>query len=238
MGMPKKLEAADESQEMTFIALFLLLLCFMVIMVSMAAMNGPRFRKAIGSVHGAFSLLNNASGENIIGTSGPGILPEKAQERTEDAVELAVAVEKILGDESMGLFQIDITDEGIQMTLGSLVLFDKGHAILKPGASPVLDEVVNFLLDWSGGTAVVGHTCNVPIHTVMYPSNWDLSLARAVEVVRYLESQGMPGERLSAIGKADSKPLVPNASGENRSMNRRVEIILECEGVNGSGGSG
>lgn len=230
MGAKKKerLEPADESQETTFIALMLLLLCFMVIMVSLAQMEGPRFRKAIGSVHGAFSMLSTGSGQSIMETGGPGILPVKAQNRTEEAVELKNRIDEILGDDLQGLFQVDLTEDGFRLTLGSLVLFDMGRAMLKPGASPVLDEVVGFLQEWSGGTTVVGHTCDLPIHTVLYPSNWDLSMARAVEVVRYLQSRGLDPTRLSAMGKADSAPIAPN-DDEHREMNRRVEIILACE---------
>ena len=224
----EKLEPADESQEITFIALMLLLLCFMVIMVSLAQMEGPRFRKAIGSVHGAFSMLTSGAGESIADEGGPGVLPLKAQAKVREAVELKEQIDEILGDDLAGLFRVDITDDGFRLTLGSLVLFDLGRAMLKPGASPVLDEVVLFLREWSGNTTVVGHTCDLPIHTVLYPSNWDLSVARAVEVVRYLETRGIAGSKLAAMGMADSSPVAPN-DDEHREINRRVEIILECE---------
>ena len=81
-------ESADESQELTFISLMLLLFCFMVIMVSMAQIEGPRFRKAIGSVRGAFSLLTDARLSSMIDEGGPGVLTERRNEDLADADEL------------------------------------------------------------------------------------------------------------------------------------------------------
>ena len=74
---------------------------------------------------------------------------------------------------------------------------------------------------------IEGHTDNIPIHNKKYQSNWELSTARAVAVVKYLiaESRIAP-ERLSAVGYGDSRPRVPNDSDSNRELNRRVEIIL------------
>ena len=230
----EKLEAADESQETTFIALMLLLLCFMVILVSLAQMEGPRFRKAIGSVHGAFSMLTSQSGQPAMIDGGPGVLPASSRDLSEDALNLKRKIDTLLDEDMRSLFRVDLTEDGVRLTLGSLVLFDLGRAMLKPGASPVLDEVVYFLKEWTGSTTVVGHTCDLPIHTVLYPSNWDLSMSRAVEVVRYLESRGIEPSQLAAMGKADSSPIAPNDE-EHREMNRRVEIILECEPACGGG---
>jgi chemotaxis protein MotB len=74
---------------------------------------------------------------------------------------------------------------------------------------------------------VEGHTDDVPIENKRFPSNWELSVARAVKVVKYFISKGnISPERLSAAGYGDSKPLYPNVSNHNRELNRRVGIIL------------
>jgi chemotaxis protein MotB len=74
---------------------------------------------------------------------------------------------------------------------------------------------------------VEGHTDDVPIENKRFPSNWELSVARAVNVVKYFISKGnISPERLSAAGYGDSKPLYPNVSDHNRELNRRVGIIL------------
>lgn len=75
--------------------------------------------------------------------------------------------------------------------------------------------------------SVAGHTDSVPIRNVRYPSNWELSGARAGSVVRYLEANGIPSARLTAVGHADTRPLAENTSREGRSINRRVELTLE-----------
>jgi chemotaxis protein MotB len=78
---------------------------------------------------------------------------------------------------------------------------------------------------------VEGHTCDLPIQSGQYPSNWELSTARAAAVVRYLiEDAGISPDRLSASGYADSKPLAPNTCESNRAINRRVDIIIQKTG--------
>jgi chemotaxis protein MotB len=77
---------------------------------------------------------------------------------------------------------------------------------------------------------VEGHTDNVPIHTNRFPSNWELSIARAVSVVKYFVDVGnINPQRLSAVGYGESRPLVPNSSAANLAKNRRVEIVLATE---------
>jgi len=73
---------------------------------------------------------------------------------------------------------------------------------------------------------VEGHTDNLPIHTKEFPSNWELSTARAISVIRYLEEKGINKERLSALGYGEYRPLVSNNTPENRAINRRVGIII------------
>jgi chemotaxis protein MotB len=229
-----RIEPADESFEQTFIALMLLLLCFMVIMVSLAQLEGPRFRTAIGSVKGALSMLSEASGSSMIQDKGPGVLPEKggvgagdATVRGEQVEQLKHSLEAMSGEEPEGMIRVTDTGSGLELTLGSLVLFERGRADLKDEAGPILQEIGDFLSAWPGRIKVVGHTCDLPIHTSRFPSNWDLSIARAVAVVHRLVQAGVPGDRLVAIGMGESRPLFPNDVEEHRALNRRVEILLE-----------
>lgn len=107
------------------------------------------------------------------------------------------------------------------------VLFDSGEASLKPGAGTLLDRMAS-LIRGSGATfRITGHTDNVPIRTRKYPSNWELSSARAVKVVEALIARGVDPARLAASGSADNEPIADNASDEGRARNRRIELILE-----------
>lgn len=227
----KNIIPADESFELVFIALMLLLLCFMVIMVSLAQLDDPRFREAIGSVKGAFSMLSKVKQESMILNGGPGVLTARGQPR--DAAEEAAAFEEsmaeILGEDAPDMVRVQVTDAGIEITLGSVILFESGGSTVRGEAVPVLDEVASLITDWSAPTDVVGHTDDLPIHTEIYPSNWDLSVRRAVEVVRYLESRGVPGEMLRGVGRGSSSPIYANDSPKHRNLNRRVEVKLHFD---------
>ena len=74
---------------------------------------------------------------------------------------------------------------------------------------------------------IEGHTCDLPIHTARYPSNWELSAQRAINVLTYLVRKGIDPSRLSAVGYADTRPIVPNIDEEHRRKNRRVDIVIE-----------
>jgi chemotaxis protein MotB len=119
------------------------------------------------------------------------------------------------------------------------VLFDSGAAELKPPALPVLDQVAQ-LLRSSGSQPVMveGHTDTVPIHGSVFPTNWELSTARASRVVRALIAGGVPADRLSAAGYAALHPISTNATAAGRSRNRRVEIVLLRSGQSSARGRG
>ena len=107
------------------------------------------------------------------------------------------------------------------------LLFDSGSATLQPEADSLLDQVAQLLnLDKSHPITVEGHTDNQPISSAQFPSNWELSTARATTVVRFMISRGVSAYRLGAVGYADLHPIESNATAAGRAQNRRVEIVL------------
>ena len=123
--------------------------------------------------------------------------------------------------------QVSQKKEGVYLTLADKLLYDVGRADLKPDALPILDRVAQVLTSTSFDLRVEGHTDNVPIHTLQFPSNWELSTTRAVSVIRYLvEVKKIPPTRLSAVGYGEFKPIVSNKTPEGRQSNRRVEMVL------------
>lgn len=92
----------------------------------------------------------------------------------------------------------------------------------------MLQQLVPVFNSSQHNVVVVGHTDSVPISSARFPSNWELSSARAGSVVRYLQANGVDGRRLRAVGYADTQPLADNASAEGRARNRRVELVLEA----------
>jgi chemotaxis protein MotB len=125
---------------------------------------------------------------------------------------------------------VTYTKEGVVLTLENTILFASAVSEINPGAFPVLDKIAAIIKNTSKPIRVEGHTDDDPIHTEMFPSNWELSTARAVNVVKYfVESGKIPPQRLSAVGYGEAKPVFPNDTPENKAGNRRVEIVLMME---------
>jgi chemotaxis protein MotB len=111
--------------------------------------------------------------------------------------------------------------------LSDEVLFSPGSAELRPDGMVVVDAVADALASLPNHVAVEGHTDDVPISTGRFPSNWELSTARAGAVLRYLvERHGIPQARLEAGGYADQRPLEANTTADGRARNRRVDIAV------------
>ncbi len=121
-----------------------------------------------------------------------------------------------------------ITDErGIVIRIMDKAFYDTGKADLKEKARATLDKIGPVIKNLPNEIRIEGHTDNVPINTYEFRSNWELSVRRATEVVRYLvERGGIPPERISAAGYAEYRPVAENDSEENRALNRRIEIIV------------
>jgi flagellar motor protein MotB len=125
-----------------------------------------------------------------------------------------------------------VRDKAVRILLTSDLLFDTGKADLKGGAVEVLRKIAAILRKTPYLVNLVGHTDDIPIHTSQFPSNWELSTARACAVARFLtEEMKIPPERFCTSGYADYHPLRPNVSPENRAANRRVEIIITKETI-------
>lgn len=121
-----------------------------------------------------------------------------------------------------------IEGQNVVVTLDARILFDLGRAELKTASRRTLDSLAQVFTEYEERViGVEGHTDTVPVTSDRYESNWDLSAARAVTVVEYLiDEQGIAPERLGATGYGEHRPIYPNRTPEDRSLNRRVEIVL------------
>ncbi len=127
--------------------------------------------------------------------------------------------------------QVTHTHQGTRLSFEDQVLFDFGRATINPAGFVFLDKIADALDKIPYAVRVEGHTDNVPIQTRRFPSNWELSVARAVNVVKYFaEARNIDPKRLSAVGYGESRPVAPNDTLSNRAKNRRVEILLLTEG--------
>lgn len=119
------------------------------------------------------------------------------------------------------------TDRGVELILQENLLFESADAQILDSGKPFLDKIAKMLEKIPNYVRVEGHTDNRPISNFRYPSNWELSGARASGVIRYLlQDQKLSDHRFSAIGYGDTRPLVPNTSEKNWKKNRRVEIVI------------
>ena len=125
-----------------------------------------------------------------------------------------------------GMLTVDVAEQ---------LFFDSGRATLKDTGKEVLKKVADAIKSYDDkAIRIVGHTDNVPISgnlQKVFPSNWELSAARATTVVRFLQDTGIPPERLVATGRAEYAPVAPNDSPEGRQKNRRIEITLIDKGL-------
>ena len=127
--------------------------------------------------------------------------------------------------------QVTYTHQGTRLSFEDQVLFNFGSAAINPTGFVFLDKIADALDKLPYAVRVEGHTDNVPIQTRRFPSNWELSVARAVNVVKYFaEVSNIDPKRLSAVGYGESRPVASNDTRANRAKNRRVEIFLLTEG--------
>ena len=207
-----------------------------------SGLGGDRKAVAIGGA-GALS-----SGESVLEGSGTGPLDEvvragRAEEallREEEQARAASAEEEQLrGVEATIRAYAQSADLGDQVRfrrearglvvtiVADKLMFDPGRATMRPDGAGILRNVATALQAVPNAVAVEGHTDDVPISNARFRSNWELSTARATEVLRYLvDDLGLPAGRVSASGYGDQRPIDSNASPEGRGRNRRVELVV------------
>jgi|SRR5690625_1867663 len=153
---------------------------------------------------------------------------EEWEKKADALARLMDSVDAFLKEEDLGDFiTATRTEEGVILVLQDSILFDSGEAQILDSGKPFLNEIGNLLKGISNKVRVEGHTDNRPISTYRYPSNWELSGARAGSVVRYLiEEQDLDENRFLIAGYGETRPVVKEDTAEGWSKNRRVEIVI------------
>jgi chemotaxis protein MotB len=208
----------------TFNDLITLLMVFFVLLFAMGSMDVKRFKHFQNALQSAMGVLN-AGRHAAVGVivKEPPSLGQGAPATTEVHGVWKKTDPQI---DTRGLEAV-YTPDGIHLTLDDRLLFGSGSARLTAGGEALLDKVGRIIKPLKRSIRVEGHTDNRPIATTLYPSNWELSTARAISVVKYLiQAAGIAPRDLAAAGYGDSKPRAPNDTEDDMSKNRRVEIIL------------
>jgi chemotaxis protein MotB len=173
-------------------------------------------------------LLANANANPQPSTSSDPNLMHGAMYRKGELEGIKAALGQALAPE-IGLHEVHLrmTRDGLVVSLQEIGFFDSGSAVMKPDAIPVLSKIAGVLAPAHQNVRVEGHTDNVPIHNSQYASNWQLSTARATEVLDLLITRfDISPERLSAAGYAEYHPIASNATPQGRALNRRVDIVV------------
>lgn len=229
------------------------LLCFFVLLFSMATVDSQKYEDVANSLRSTFQGKGN--GSELRGNMGKSILtinfmnPDDTGDKRVDNQKY-IAEEIILDDSEniqkeklqrardqmksglldMGLSELaEVVDEKDYMLvrLDAQVLFNSGSAEILEDGKKTLDMLGKSLVSIDNEIMVIGHTDTVPINTPLFPSNWELSTKRATNVVLYLvENVGIKPERLTAAGNGEFKPIGDNRTVEGRQKNRRIELMI------------
>lgn len=252
-------EHPDERWLLTYADLITLLMALFIVMFAISSVNQGKFEELAKSLSTAFG--GKTGGEAIKETGGtPGVeMPANnppapslqaalnpqnpgqardAQEEQASLTELAIKITREARAAGIGKkVTATVAPDGLTVRINTDgVFFDSGAAVVKPAARPLLARVATvFRIDGRHAIAVTGHTDSRPINSGQYPSNWELSTARASAVVRVLAGDGVAPARMTATGRASYDPVGSNATERGRAENRRVELFVpRMHAVSGS----
>lgn len=155
--------------------------------------------------------------------------PANLQPTTEDLAKQQQTAQKMFAGLGKDV-DISVIKGRINLRVRDNILFSTGDANLSGKGKQLIDRLAQRLKKGDYAISVEGHTDNRPIHTALYPSNWELSAARAAAVLRELISQGVSADRLSAVGYADTRPIASNDTAAGQAANRRVDLVLHLPG--------
>lgn len=206
-----------------------LLLCFFVLLLSFSTIDKVKFTMSMRALQGALGVMprmKKVSKSDDSKMSSDKIINKMKLERLEKKIKQLKQLAKSLGYEEE--VEILFNEGGLLIRLGNKVLFDLGESELRKSARPILTFVGNTIKEHDADDVIVGgHTDNLPISSSQYPSNWELSIARSLSVVKFMiDSVKVPPGKLIAAGFSEYHPLEPNDSPKNRQKNRRVEFMF------------
>lgn len=234
--MAKKKHEEHENHErwlVSYADFITLLFAFFVVMYSISSVNEGKFRTVSDSIKAALNPIVSPANTAVpftIGQNKALKVDPTIDIAKEPALRRLRQIMRSLKDEMhLDTIQLkELTNGDIVLTLPDTVLFRSGESALRAQARPFIQAIGEVLIELDRHVRVEGHTDNVPITTVQFPSNWELSATRAVTVVRILSEQyGVPANHLTAVGHADSRSLADNLTPEHRAKNRRVEIVVQ-----------
>lgn len=260
----KKQPAGALNWIVTFADLATLLLTFFILLLSYSKLDVEKYKSMAASMAGAFgssTIAADAVGGSPltliesetpppVASPTPAPIPASTPDLIDDSPRGGDDVTTVpqgitqLASRLISELESEVASEALNVSYDThrVVIrfaedatFQSGRAELKPEMGSIIGRVVDVLAQCQGDVVVAGYTDDRPIVSDRYRSNWDLSAARAVSVVHELVlNRTVPADRVVAAGRAETNPLVPNDSPENRARNRRVEISVRDPQCNGA----
>lgn len=209
-----------------------LLFAFFVVMYSISSINEGKYKVLSEAMEGIFSQPDKSMKPIPIGEQSPrgtesGSGGDGEGEEQEPLARIAEDIRaefsNLLGE---GQLQIRANEMWLELELSSSLLFPVADAIPRQEGFDLVEKIANILSPYDNPIQVEGFTDNVPIRTAQYPTNWELSAARAASIVRMLALDGVAPERLAAVGYGEFQPVASNDTAEGRAQNRRVVLII------------
>ncbi|MDD4706850.1 MAG: flagellar motor protein MotB [Bacillota bacterium] len=215
----------------TYSDLVTLLLCFFVLLFSFSVIDAKKFEAIIRSFQGSLGVLD--AGKTIDedqyisqALQSDRLLQEQLEAESMEWLYRQLD-EYIKENDLEATVVLGVEERGLLIRFKDQALFDSGKALIRKDAETIVISIGEILKQNERSIRVEGHTDNVPMNTLLYPSNWELSTARAVNVVKFLiEDVGITPVRLSAAGYGEYHPIADNNTAENRQKNRRVDVVI------------
>lgn len=252
--MRKRIHEEPDNKErwlVSYADFITLLFAFFVVMYSVSSVNEGKYKVLSETLEGVFNASQRSItpievGENIsysqpsdnkedlaaineIVTAprgGEGNIQAEVNEFKEIADRFAVTLNALITD---GLVSINENDDWIEVSFKDKILFVSGDAEPLHESFPVMEQIASLLKNTPYSILVEGFTDNVPIKTPKYPTNWELSSARAAAIVRLLSAEGIDPNRMAAVGYGSTQPIASNRTEEGRQKNRRVVVLVSRE---------
>jgi chemotaxis protein MotB len=202
----------------TYSDLITLLLGLFIILYAISNIDSKKYEQVLSAFGSTFGSQRQVLNINT-SSSNNSIVP---------APKLIDRISELIQEHSFGDYvKLEENERGITIHIMDQILFNSGSAKLEPKSYEVLSKLAELIRGLPNDLRIEGHTDNVPIKSSEFPSNWHLSVARALSTSYYLmDKEKLPQEKLSVVGYSEYKPIASNESPEERSKNRRVDIII------------
>ena len=229
-------EHHDERWLVSYADFITLLMVLFVVLYSMSQVSVEKYKILASSMRSAFTLggpsqvvdsqINQAGGTSQDGTSKPIVIPGIPEGPTQSE-EVAGQLTALLSSQNLGnQVSVQTNIEGVLISLSERLIFKDAQTELPPESLQVLDTIVKMFSPINNKIRLVGHTNNTPSSNPNYPTNWELSLARATSAAKYLITSRFSPERLTIAGQGEYAPVFPNDTEQHKGLNARVEIII------------